>query len=314
MANSHRNNTITAQAFARLGGEKQLQEYSKIIFQLLGLVIDFISADGETLRISRGVNFNSYCAALRATPAGREICSKCDMDHARAAAAERKNICYACSAGLHEILVPLFDSRGEYIGAMTSGQFHLDGQPLFSRENVAELARGCGLDPEKMWKLYRRSITLSALQAEGVTGYLEIIGRHLTGIRENLILMDRIDTPDKVAEIKKYVEKNCMHRLTVEQVSRKFYLSPDYLSHLFSRKVHVSFHRYLALCRIIRARNMLAETSLSASEIAYASGFGSISQFNRAFKAETGRSPGAYRRAERGRAERKTLEKTVRPC
>ena len=297
MANTHGHNTITAQAFARLGGEKQLQEYSRIIFQLLGLVIDFISADGETLRISRGVNFNPYCAALRATPAGGELCGKCDMDHAREAASGRKNLCYACSAGLHEILVPLFDSRGQYIGAMTSGQFHLDGKPLFSQDEVAGLAEKSGLDPRKMWDLYRRSNTLSLLQAEGVTGYLEIIGRHLTGVRENLIHMDKIDTPDKIAEIRKYVEKNCTRRLTVEQVARKFYLSPDYLAHLFSREFHVPFHRYLALCRIIRARNLLAETKLSASEVAYASGFGSISQFNRAFKAETGRSPGAYRRS-----------------
>lgn len=295
MGNIHRRNTITAQAFARLGDEKQLQEYSKIIFQLLGLVIDFISADGGTLRISRGVNFNPYCAALRATPAGREACSRCDTDHAREAAAGRKNICYACGAGLHEILVPLFDSRGEYIGAMTSGQFHLDGKPLFTQDAVAGVARSCGLDAGKMWRLYRKSITLSRLQAEGVTGYLEIIGRHLTGVRENLILMDKIDTPDKIAEIKKYVENNCTHRLTVEQTARKFFLSPDYLAHLFSREVHVPFHRYLTWCRIVRARNMLAETTLSVAEIAGASGFGSISQFNRAFKAETGRTPRACR-------------------
>ena len=291
MASIHRHNTITAQAFSRLGSEKQLQEYSRIIFQLLGLVIDFISAEGETLRISRGANFNPCCAALRGTPEGRAACGRCDMEHAEEAAKRQTPMCYACWAGLYEILVPLFDSRGEYIGAMTSGQFHLDGKPLFSRKKVTSLARQYGLDPETLWRFYRDSITLSRLQAEGVTGYLEIIGRHLTGIRENLILMEKIDAPDRIEEIRKYVEANCTSPLTIEETARRFYLSPDYLAHLFSREVHVPFHRYLTMCRIIRARNMLAETTLPVAEIACAAGFGSISQFNRAFKAETGRSP-----------------------
>ena len=81
----------------------------------------------------------------------------------------------------------------------------------------------------------------------------------------------------------------------MKETARRFYLSPDYLAHLFSREVHVPFHRYLTMCRIIRARNMLAETTLPVAEIACAAGFGSISQFNRAFKAETGRSPRACR-------------------
>ena len=80
---------ILAEAFERLGNEKQLQEYSEIIYKLTGLVIDFISAEQETLRISHGVNFNPYCKMLRSCRKGRSVCLQCDVSNARRAAAEK---------------------------------------------------------------------------------------------------------------------------------------------------------------------------------------------------------------------------------
>ena len=93
MAHTIQHGSYTAQAFAELGKEKQLQEYSDIIFQLLGLVIDFISAEGETLRLSRGVHFNPYCVMLRRTAFGSKACAECDVTNARKAAVLRKSIC-----------------------------------------------------------------------------------------------------------------------------------------------------------------------------------------------------------------------------
>ncbi|MDH4441342.1 MAG: AraC family transcriptional regulator [Rhizobium sp.] len=56
------------------------------------------------------------------------------------------------------------------------------------------------------------------------------------------------------------------------------------------------FH-YVTLCRIERARQMLAKTRLPVSNIATACGFNGASQFGRAFRSIVGTTPLVYRRS-----------------
>ena len=98
----HREKNITSQAFARLGNEKLLHEYCDILHKLMGLVVDFISADDETLRLSGGSNFNTYCAAIRENPKGFSACHQCDVIHAFRGAKNQEAICYRCHAGCRD--------------------------------------------------------------------------------------------------------------------------------------------------------------------------------------------------------------------
>lgn len=297
--NRKKSESITAEAFARLGKEKQLQEYSGIIFKLIGLVIDFISAEGETLRISRGVNFNPYCILLRGSKKGKEACLHCDVSNALRAADEKRPICYTCHAGLHEIVVPVFDDTGIYIGCMTSGQFHLSDSPLLRKKAILELADRYEVNGEKLFRAYKKSISLTPLQVEGILTYLGLIGKHLTGIRDHLIFMEKINTPDKIMAVKKYIDDNYASELSIEQTAQKFHISPDYLAHKFKDAMNVSFQRYVRFRRIAVSREMLSGTTLSVSEIAYSCGFGSVSQFNRMFRSAAGMAPGRYRELNR---------------
>ena len=299
MTQSAQNRSYTAQAFAELGNEKQLQEYSTIIFQLLGLVIDFISAKGETLRLSRGVHFNPYCVLLRKTAAGGRACAECDVTNAKKAAVLRKSICYNCYAGLSEIIYPLYDAHGTYIGSMTAGQFHLAGTPQLSRKKNFALAGQTGVSGNELWNYYRKSAVLTPAQREGLIGYLKIIGHHLTGIRDNLIFMDKINMPDKIKEVKRYLDVHYGESLKLAELARRFCISPDYLAHIFRKEMNIAFHRYLVLRRLSEAEKMLAGTELSIREIAFHCGFGSISQFNRFFKKEKGCTPGICRSKNR---------------
>ncbi len=50
------------------------------------------------------------------------------------------------------------------------------------------------------------------------------------------------------------------------------------------------------MCRVSRAADMISDTDLSISEIAFLCGFWSLSQFNRSFRSVMGKSPGELRR------------------
>jgi len=61
----------------------------------------------------------------------------------------------------------------------------------------------------------------------------------------------------------------------------------------------VSPHRYVIQCRLKRARELLATTQLSLTEIALISGFADQAHFSRRFHESIGEPPREFRRRAR---------------
>ena len=81
----------------------------------------------------------------------------------------------------------------------------------------------------------------------------------------------------------------------VDQVARTVNVSAKYFSEIFSKTAGMPFVDYVSRVRVEKARALLTDPSLRISEIAFAAGFGSLSQFNRSFKKFTGQSPRQFR-------------------
>jgi AraC-like DNA-binding protein len=73
--------------------------------------------------------------------------------------------------------------------------------------------------------------------------------------------------------------------------------SPNYLSEKFKEATGINYVKYVAQARFEKATTLLRQADLRVSEIAFACGFQSLSQFNRVFKKLAGKSPTEYRRA-----------------
>lgn len=86
---------------------------------------------------------------------------------------------------------------------------------------------------------------------------------------------------------------------TVESLARIYGQSRSAFAAHFKLAMGQSPITYVRLCRINRACKMLEETGLSVDEVAFQSGYEDANAFNRAFRRETGASPGAYRRHQR---------------
>ena len=102
-----------------------------------------------------------------------------------------------------------------------------------------------------------------------------------------------------------YLNENFKEPLTLSEIASRIHISPCYLSDLFSRIVGCRFIEYLTNLRLERARAMLRETESSVTEIATACGFGTVSNFTRAFRRVFGVAPSAWRREHWERGERK---------
>jgi AraC-like DNA-binding protein len=77
---------------------------------------------------------------------------------------------------------------------------------------------------------------------------------------------------------------------------------PNYLSTLFRRETGQTLSHYLTEYRLAHACALLVSTTDKIVDIAYAAGFGSVSQFHAVFRRHRGCSPRQYRLAHHPRA------------
>ena len=75
-------------------------------------------------------------------------------------------------------------------------------------------------------------------------------------------------------------------------------MSESAFSHFFKKRTNMSFINYVNNQRIAKACNLLASTTLSASEICWECGFNNKSWFYRKFSETYGMSPKEYRMAK----------------
>jgi AraC family transcriptional regulator len=92
--------------------------------------------------------------------------------------------------------------------------------------------------------------------------------------------------------------------LTLGSLARDVGLSPYHFLRTFQRLTGVTPHQYVLRTRLRRAAVRLVTTPARVLDIALDSGFGDVSNFNHAFRAEFGVSPRTYRLREGGRTRR----------
>jgi AraC-like DNA-binding protein len=109
--------------------------------------------------------------------------------------------------------------------------------------------------------------------------------------------------PVEVWKARRLIEERSSEELPLSRVAKSVNISPNYLSEKFKQVTGINFINYLTRIRVEQACRLLRDSDERVSEIAFAVGFQSLSQFNRAFKKLTGKSPTAYRRIQtkRGR-------------
>ena len=95
----------------------------------------------------------------------------------------------------------------------------------------------------------------------------------------------------------KYIHSHYLMPVALDEIAGAAGLSPNHLCAQFARVAGCGFVEYLTHLRVQHACTLLAETQMSVTEIAYASGFGSLSHFLRTFRKQKQETPSAYRQA-----------------
>ena len=104
----------------------------------------------------------------------------------------------------------------------------------------------------------------------------------------------RAERPELLDKVTSYIESHYAERITVSDLSRKFYVSDSSISHLFKEKMGISLYHYVTQRRLISAKNLIFK-GLPLEQVATRVGFSDYSTFYRAFKQEYGISPRQYK-------------------
>lgn len=114
--------------------------------------------------------------------------------------------------------------------------------------------------------------------------------------------------PQIVEKARGFIEAHYEQDITLEDVARAVFLSPNYFSSLFKKVTGTSFKSSLTARRMQAARELLAGTVLPIKEIVARSGFRDYNYFNRTFRAVQGEPPAAFRARAGGDGKRPARE------
>lgn len=95
---------------------------------------------------------------------------------------------------------------------------------------------------------------------------------------------------EKMLLILQYIHSHLTENLSIPFIASQFYMSPDYLMHVFKEETGQTLGTYITTKRLLLARELMKQ-QLPLTTICYDSGFKQYSTFYRAWKKQYGQSP-----------------------
>jgi transcriptional regulator GlxA family with amidase domain len=159
---------------------------------------------------------------------------------------------------------------------------------------TGEALDGMEAECRRIWRESQEQRTGYRLVMQGALDRILIEAVRSTGARESAVSRPA-DPRQKIGRALTYIHHHFREPLTLAQAACQARLSPHYFSECFHAATGVPFQRYLSGLRLRFACSLLAVSDAAITDLCLASGFSSLSNFERAFKARYGRSPRAYR-------------------
>lgn len=183
--------------------------------------------------------------------------------------------------------------------------FQMINKRLFMpiRQMLVDSMQGLQFYGEEAVRIKDEIIELTKMQGFGTaTKFLEILNslahasrrKLVTNMYESEVLISQSKSR-RISKVCRYIEENLARKISLADVALLVNMSESAFSHFFKKKTGISFITYVNNLRVAKACDLLASTSLSASEICYDCGFNNKSNFIRIFTKRKNMTPIEYR-------------------
>ena len=240
-------------------------------------------------------NHNEFCALMARD---HKACAACyELQCRLEKQAQNRPSTLKCFAGMCETAVPV--RIGDRLVAFLETGHVLLQKPnhrLFTKVSHELLRWGTVMDLKRAEEAWLCTSVMTPGHYDGFVEMLAVFARHLS-LCGNVLAIESAAEGD--ADVKKAVEFIVAHSaeaLSLQVVARVINLSAHYFCKKFKASTGMAFTEYVSRVRVEKAKFLLKDEALRISEIAFKSGFQSVSQFNRAFHRRIGSSPTEYRK------------------
>lgn len=229
--------------------------------------------------------------------------------------AQRGDILIVPPGVSHAIMMP--DDNGEpfkgyFLWVSLGFMEMLQSNYVFFRERLVKegvLLRTAGTVWEHLNDYFCHAVEETELQVAGwesaVAGITMILLTQLSrAAADSSLPALNNEEPELLDQILVYVERFLFEKISLQETCNRFFVSQSTITHLFHRKLGVSFYKYITQRRLTEAKNLMRE-GMPLEKIAVKVGFDDYSTFYRAFKKEFGISPRQFSKVLTGKESRK---------
>ncbi|MPM81661.1 HTH-type transcriptional activator RhaS [bioreactor metagenome] len=105
----------------------------------------------------------------------------------------------------------------------------------------------------------------------------------------------KVQENTQASEILSYIYTHYSEDISLECLSKQFYMSAGHISHLLQKEFQISPINYLIDVRFSKAKGLLINTDVPITQIAYTVGYNNPAHFTKLFIKRIGYSPLDYR-------------------
>lgn len=136
-------------------------------------------------------------------------------------------------------------------------------------------------------EIFTYSVNMDELKAN----YWEIMLKYIQGCR----LVDKIDTPQFLNKITKYLDEHIDQQFSLRDVCNKFGVSQPYLSKMFRKYINESYNGYVTRIRIKKAKELMKKNpDMRVKDVAAMVGYEDQFYFSRIFRSIIDATPTEY--------------------
>src|SRR5215208_1116390 len=271
-------------------------EYENVFLDATGLTVQLMPEGMAAWHFPFPGRGNPFCSLMAKFTGSCAACQQAHTELRRQVADSLAPQVISCFAGLTEFAVPIVVS-GQHVATLLGGQVFQRNptQVLFAR--LTQRLRSWGMHQElpRLEATFFQTRVTSPKQLQASVQLLAIFAKFLAeDVNRDLLAASTYDGAS-ITIAKNFILSHASEPLHLSDVAEYVHVSTNYFSKFFKKATGMGFSEFLARVRVENAKNKLAHPMLPINEVADQVGFGSLSQFNRAFHRYAGCSPREFR-------------------
>jgi AraC-like DNA-binding protein len=282
------------EVMGHLSRSRIFKDYERAFSEAMGLPLNIRAHNSWSPAHHGKTDHVSFAAILARFNKARAACLRAQTNASQDPDSTMRTVTWF--AGLSESAVPVY--VGDHIlGFLETGEVMLKNPTKKHFASITRQLRAWGYktDWKQLERAYFRSCVLSPDRYRAMLRLLNIFAQHLSILSNQLAVRRENDESTNMTRARQFIEDHQAEPLSLGRIAQVANISRHYFCKMFKKATGINFTDYLSRVRVEKSKALLLNPNSRISEAAFACGFQSMTNFNRAFKRIVGRSPTQFR-------------------